>query len=99
VQDLWKQWVAKLWLLHEPQPHKVIRTAGEPMTPASVIYVHAGGARAWEALPANPRSQPLCVRPRPDCGGGMLTTPWLGSTTSWAVTTCLRHWPPSVRGA
>jgi hypothetical protein len=23
VQDLWKHWVAKLWLLHEPQPHKV----------------------------------------------------------------------------
>jgi hypothetical protein len=24
----------------------------------------------------------------------MLTTPWLGSTTPWAVMTCLRHWPP-----
>jgi hypothetical protein len=44
MQDLWKQWVAKLWLLHEPQPHKVIRTTGEPATPASVIYVHARGS-------------------------------------------------------
>jgi hypothetical protein len=90
VQDLWKQWVAKLRPLHEPQPYKVAsesprcrfaRVTSTPgVAPASlrlglrvgelVLYsgMHCqrardssfpdlhprGGARAWEALPANP---------------------------------------------